>query len=426
MRTDLPIITFLFFVVSISLHADTLSLSQAVQSGLKQNYGILLARIETKKADNTKKLKTGYLLPQVSTQASLNHTRTDNESNSPLTPAGTSKRKSASLGASLSWTLFDGFRMFHAANLVDERINYSNEAIRLQVEGTVTAIISTCYELIAQEALLRVAGDKLALSKDILKRYEMRSEYGGSGKRDVLHARVIVNADSAAIDNQKLAVILARDRLNILLGRSPELTLTVTADTLVNKPQHNAEFWFEKAKTASAALSIEHIKIRMQELQTALTRSAFWPMVVGTGAYAASRTDGDDAKQLSAGVNLSWNIFTGFKRSTDLQNARLDRQSAVLAQKQKILEIKAQVYELFERMKNAYGQIRFETDAQELARLNLDITRQLFSNGAVSDITLREAQLEYVQVYIRLESARYLFHMAETQLHQLAGMVNIE
>ncbi len=409
----------------VSLYADTLSLSDAVQAGLKHNYGILLTRIEAEKADNTKKLKAGYLLPQVSGQAALNQTRTDSKTGTALSPAGVIKRNTASLGASLSWTLFDGFRMFHAGHLVDEQINFSHELVRLQVETSVAAIIGTCYELVSQEALLLVARDKLILSRDILKRYELRSAYGGSAKRDILRARVIVNADSASVDNHELAVILARDRLNILLGRSPELALSVVVDTLVNPPQESADYWFEKAQKANAALSIEHIKVRMQELQTALTRSAFWPMVVGTGSYGASRTDGTDATQLSAGVALTWNIFSGFKRNTDLQNAKLNEQSAGLTQKQKNLEIKAQVYELYERMKNAYDQIRFETDAQELARLNLDITRQLFSNGAVSDITLREAQLEYASVYIRLESARYLFHLAETQLHQLAGVLKI-
>lgn len=54
---------WLLFFLPVTLAADTVSISDAVVTALANNYNIRIARIEEQKAQNTRKLKYGAMLP---------------------------------------------------------------------------------------------------------------------------------------------------------------------------------------------------------------------------------------------------------------------------------------------------------------------------------------------------------------------------
>ncbi|MBD3322026.1 MAG: TolC family protein, partial [Chitinivibrionales bacterium] len=64
-------------------------------------------------------------------------------------------------------------------------------------------------------------------------------------------------------------------------------------------------------------------------------------------------------------------------------------------------------------------------EAVTLASQSLEISKEQYSMGAISDIELREAQLSLTQSRVRLESALFQYKVMRVQLEQLAGELRL-
>ena len=113
---------YLLLFLPLTLYADTLSIADAVVTALANNYNIRIAHIEEQKAQNTRKLKYGAILPTARVDGSMAYTNIDVGSGcgtgSLLSSSGETMIYTA--GVSGNWTLFDGFRMFYGFRQVEQ------------------------------------------------------------------------------------------------------------------------------------------------------------------------------------------------------------------------------------------------------------------------------------------------------------------
>ncbi|MBD3346008.1 MAG: hypothetical protein GF401_13175, partial [Chitinivibrionales bacterium] len=266
--------------------------------------------------------------------------------------------------------------------------------------------------------------EQLTLSRTLLEKAKAKYEFGGTTKRLVLRQQVLVNADSSSVASRKLDVTSAVHTLNVALGRSPAEDITIVPDTLVTEPQHEPGWWFEQAKKHNAGIAIADIRRSIAVSQEGIAKAAFWPVLSAGGSHTQYFGDTEQSRS-QIGLNLGWTIFNGFKPLTTAQNATLDRESAELSFEQKHKKLEALVYQQWERLNNAYEQTLFEREAVTLASQSLEISKEQYSMGAISDIELREAQLSLTQSRVRLESALFQYKVTQVQLEQLAGELRL-
>lgn len=420
MRVYLTLPLFLFVQF---LHADTLTIGQAVEVGLKNNFAIRIARNTTEKSYNTRKLKAGAMLPTIRVDGSAATTHTTYATAGGQQPSGNVNELKGS--AALNWTLFDGFRMFHAARQIERQIDQSEFATRHEIESAVVAIMTAYYHLVAQHSLLDAAVQQLALSRSQLSFVKAQYEYGRIGKRELLNQEVMINTDSSQVLSRQLDLVSALHALNIALGRPPATPVSLEADTNVNVPEHDAAWWYHEALKHNTGLKITKIRKLIACSQHAIARASLWPTLSVNGSAVSMVTEPDDYFRTRGEVTLSIPLFNGFNRITAVENAAIDTLNAALAIKQKRLELQSLVYEQWERLRISCDQVSFEKLAITRAEQALELGSEQFRLGRISDIQLRETQIALINARIRLQTALFRNKVVMLQLRQLAGALTV-
>src|SRR5436190_2192857 len=116
----------LYILMLLSLHAhaqDQLTLQEAIEEGLKNNYSIIIEDNNAVIAHNNATVGNAGMLPVA--DAIVTQTNTINDTKQKYSTGAEVDRTNATAhtlnaGAALSWTIFDGFTMFAAYNRLKE------------------------------------------------------------------------------------------------------------------------------------------------------------------------------------------------------------------------------------------------------------------------------------------------------------------
>ena len=186
----LPVIVVALFMVVPCTYAspEEMTVEDAILLGLKNNYDIQIARNTAEIAVNNKGKGTANFLPVIDTNSDFRYDNSNENTGSPESFGDAVTRTSDSY-LSLTWTLFDGFRMFADKKRYDELAMSGEYEARDRIERTVVIIMGSFFNLVQQEQLLDVIRDTLAVSKRRLELEEIRRELGAASSTDLLNAR---------------------------------------------------------------------------------------------------------------------------------------------------------------------------------------------------------------------------------------------
>ncbi|MBF0431500.1 MAG: TolC family protein [Fibrobacteria bacterium] len=430
MLTLIPI--FLTALLSTS-HAEQISLEQAIAIGLKNNFDIKISKNTSQIAQNNKKLGVGGMLPNLTASASTNKAITDEGI---TVPSGDITTTTSSLQGALSWTLFDGFRMFRAYSSLQESAELSKMQSKDAVERMVVKIIQAYFNAVTQTALCSASVHQVEISKNRLKKIELKRDLGGSTETERLNAKVALNADLSVSQQLELARITAFNQLKILLGMSYTESLNIDGDIILPGPSGELDHWLSLAKKNNAALSMQQKAKRLAELNLAIQRSAYWPIIQLTGGYGISNSSTDptptlssrDGTYSSASISLqaTMHLFTGFKNVTNVKNTKLSLENQNLTLKQYELQLEALVYQQWETIQNAYQQVEYNLEGVELAERHLALVTDKYNMGKVNSMEYREAQISLIKAEINLASSKFQARLAQVELERLGGKIKVD
>jgi PAS domain S-box-containing protein len=131
----------------------------------------------------------------------------------------------------------------------------------------------------------------------------------------------------------------------------------------------------------------------------------------------------DPQKSASAGLSLSLNLFDGFKRSTQTQNAKIGLKNRELQLEQARLNLKKDLSNAFSAYQNKRAILKMEQKSAASAELNFKRTKELFDLGRLTNTQFREAQLNLVRVKYNLSQAKFQAKIAEINLLRLSGVL---
>ena len=236
--------SFLTILVSVFLSAtyaqELLSLDQAIELSLKQNFGIKVASTRKKIGENDNTLGNAGFLPTVTGQASKNYSisKIDQEFfggvRDPLRQSGV-KNNNGNLGVNVVWTLFDGMGMFIARDRLAELQRQGVVSEKIVIENTIAQVANAYYDILRQSQRLKTFKDALEISNERLRLAKDRYEVGQGSKLDYLAAQVDYNGDKAALVAQEQALRNARIALNALLVRDLNADFSVPDTIILNK-----------------------------------------------------------------------------------------------------------------------------------------------------------------------------------------------
>ena len=411
--------------------------SEAISLALEYNYGIQIANNNVEVAENNRSVLNSGYLPTLTGNAGATYNQ-DNLSadfaNGESTTLNGAESSRYNAGINLNYTLFDGMGRYYDYKILKEQYNLSELQARETIENTVTQLLAVYYDVARRSENLKSLQETLDISKDRLTRSEYQFEYGQNTKLDVLNAEVDINNDNINIINANQNLINAKRDLNVVTGNTIvqefEVDTTITFLLQLNKLDLVSKLY------ANNVNLIQNEKnIIVNEFLIKANKSGYLPTVGLTGSYGWNENNNNAASfvavstntGLSAGVNLSWNIFDGGGTITRVKNARIDLENQKLQKELLKLDIERNFNNAWDDYQNKLEIFRVQENNIRTSKNNFQRTEEKFKLGQVTSIEFRQAQFNLLTSELSRNQAKYDAKLAEVFVLQLSGeLLNIQ
>ena len=431
-------ILLLIAFLSISVKAqEVLTVSEAIELALENNYGIKIASNNNRIAENnTSVLNSGYL-PTLTGNAGATYNLDNTEaefSDGRVTnlDGAESSRYNASLN--LNYTLFDGLGRHYDYKRLKEQYQLSELEARETIENTIFQLFTVYYNVAQISENVDALEQTLSISKDRIVRAQYQFDYGQSTKLGVLNAQVDINNDSINVINSKQQLKNTKRDLNVVLGNAYENEFRV--DTLINfKIDISKQDLFDKMKSNNVSLLQIEKNIAINEFTIKANKSGYLPTVGLTGTYGWNKNNNNAASfvavstntGLSGGVNLSWNLFDGGRTITQVKNAKINLENQQLQKESVLISVERDFNNAWDDYQNKLTIFRVQEENILTSKNNFDRTQEKFKLGQVTSIEFRQAQLNLLNAELSRNQAKYQAKIAELNLLLLSGeLLNVQ
>jgi len=409
---------------------DLLTLSQAISTGLENNFDIIIRKNDALIAENNNTLGNAGFLPTLNLSAaqSTNITNTYQEraTGSVIDIKGATNQ-TLNAGVQLNWTLFDGFSMFVNKNSLGVMERMGETEARLTIESTVSSIILAYYGIVQQQKLIKVLEDAVALSRDRKSIMESKLSLGSGSELMLLQSTVDLNADSVSLLREMANLERSRADFNRLLSRDPKIRF-LPADSLISGEMLPYDQLLAKAKDQNTALQLARYHLDLNTLYLKNIRSQRYPRLNLNASYGYNQLNSQTgfleynrSFGPSFGLSLSYALFDGFNVNRNIKNARIEISSGETMLKSADLGLHHEMYKLFVDYETNRKMVEIEEINQGVAKRNVDVAYEKYRLGALSDIELRETQKKYIDAQYQLLLSQYQVKRAEIELLRLSG-----
>ena len=414
---------------SILYAQQLLTIDDAVFIGLENNYGIQISRNVAEQAGNNYSYGLYNFLPSVSLSTARSEQVSDSEFIAGGEARSTSGARSSNTNAAvnLSWTLFDGFRMFAAYDQLGMLRDISDQELRLNMELLVANISFAYYNIIRINEQLKILENNLDVSQERIEIEETKVDLGSGSEYDLLQARTDLNADRAAYIRERNRLSEAKIYLNELLARQPDTAFGITDEINVNRDLAREEL-YHKIITENTELALARMQKDLTGLEVRQIRGERYPEISLTSGYSFNRSENDggfirfnETTGFSVGISARVAIFDGANITRRIQNARINHRNAELSIEMQKLRLESDFEAVYRAYLNAIELVDLEEENFSIAEETLDIALERFRLGSISSLEFREAQRTFLQAENRLINTKYDAKVAETELLQLSG-----
>ncbi len=423
------IFTFIFTLNEI-VAQHIMSLEEAMKIAMEYNYDIIIARNNsfTDKANNTP--GNAGMLPQISANANASYTSNNvhqefyDGSETNYNPLSVSN---INAGAELSWTLFDGGKMFVTKSKLNEIQELGEIEYRNKILQTMYAVTSSYYFVVKQKAQLIALNEVMNLNSQRLKIAEAGVNAGTLQRTDYLQAKTDYNITAENIIIQQFAIQNAKRNLNFIIGRNTDKDFDVSdsipLDYFPDKVALQMQLDSSNMEIISYQKQFQIAKLYLKE-----TKLAYSPNLSLHAGYYFSLTDnsaGNILKNNSFGPQVigafSIPIFSAGENKRKISIAGINLYSAECDLQNQKMKIVVEFQTALNEFENQQKLLEIEEENNLLTRENYEICIQRLKYGQTTSLEVHIAQDLYVQSVTRLVNFQYNLKMAEIKLRQLTA-----
>ena len=424
---------YLLFLIAFfpALQAqEKLSLENAVNMALKNNFDILVANnsASISKENNTR--GNAGMLPTVALFGTGNYSLNNRyQKNTDGTSVNTSSLNTTSLsaGAELSWTLFDGGKMFVTKSKLNEIQALGEIQYRDKVLKTLFNVIGAYYDVVRQKQQLKSINEALSYNKERVKISQAGYNAGSLIKTDLLQAKIDLNVALESQINQQFIIVQAMKTLNQLLCISKDSDFLVTDSIQLNYTPDRNDLILKLNASNTSILSFQK-QIDIANLTVKEFKSGYLPVVdLNAGYYFSQSTNTNASISQSrtvgpqVGGTLVIPLFSAGENKRKINVARFESESATLDLKNIKLQVNILLDNTLTDFENQQQLLKIETENNELALENIKISLERLRLGQTTSLEVHIAQEDFVQSNTRLINFRYNLKLAETKLKQLVS-----
>lgn len=334
-------------------------------------------------------------------------------------------------GLTATWVLFNGFErkyMNRAARLGQEQ----SQSMKDDIQRLLLSAVAETYfaaQLVSENMIISRA-DK-AFNERLLKEARDRSRIGAGSLSDELNFEIRVNTARAQLMRE------ATDYANVLVSLAavmglpdaafpenlPLARLDVVPGSHINID--DLDRLAEAALDARPDMKTARIALQTAETTVKKAKAAFYPDITLFAAIDGERTgnssfDSQDFGQ-SAGINMSFNLFSGGADRAGLMEAEAVQREAKRNLEQTRLNITSEVKQAVENVRLAENELTLQRTIADLVQKNRDLVEKEYAAGQTSLVRLNEAQRDLTEARGRLAQAVVSVHQARFNLQTVIG-----
>lgn len=173
-------------------------------------------------------------------------------------------------------------------------------------------------------------------------------------------------------------------------------------------------------------IQIAVIRQRLPEMMLDTNTLILKPIVKSLIPIFFPRTVESQNKDADVGLSLSFNLFNGFRKKIDLQNARIEAMNQELALADAKNQIAGLVQEKYDTFKKQLELVSLEEQNEVSAQQNLDLQQERYNIGTANSLEFRDAQINLIRAQTASIASRYQSKITKLEIEQLIGKVAIE
>ncbi len=430
-------ITRIILVITVVLmaHAATaqqplLTLKDAIAQALKQNFGIRIADNDATIAEVQNNWGNAGRYPTVAATADYNFSSINLDQR--LANGTTFKRDGASfqrqnVNVNADWAFFSGFRVVAAKERLEQLENIGKLNVRQQANEVAYNVIRAYLDVYRLEKQKEATEETMELVAERMRLAENRFNIGVAAKSDYLQAVVDYNQAKNSVIGIDNNIAQSKTALNNLLARDPQEVFDIT-DTIVGVGLPDRSVIMNELDTLSPLLLINKSQLLVLIQQKREINAQRLPTAsVGTG-FSLSNSNNSAGFTLrnttygpNAGVGLRIPIFQGGVVKQQLKVNDIQQQSQQISYEQLQNDLRT-------ALANAYNDYEFGVQQLELEKENLKsveensfIAMERFRKADITNVELRQTQLNLIESQTRRINALYQMKLAQADILLILG-----
>lgn len=418
---------------SASTDVLNLSLAEAMNMALDQNFSIEQAGYDVDKTRAQYRQTNAVFLPQLSFE--YNAVSTDD----PLNVFGFKLKQEVVSQEDFNPSLLndpDAYENYSAKfevrqplfnpdkiiqrGAVKSQLNSANEQLRGTRNYIRYQVHQQYYNLVLNQRQLQVLETALKTAEEHRRQAQNYLDQGLISREDYLAAKVYeLNMESRALQT-KNNIQKVQEELALMLGMDGSLTINPTEELQFvpapNIPADLSDFDVNNAQTRAF-----DYQVQAAQKMTKSAGFSFLPSINLFGSYEFNDNEfaNFDASSYMIGANLRWNIFSGYSKVGKVMEAKANYRKAKSLQEQNLLDQENRVREAVRSLNHATKEIEISKESIEQSTQNVEIRSNRYKEGLENTTDLLEAETKLAEAKLNNVMALYKYNMSIAALEML-------
>lgn len=425
------IVLFIIIFSGANLLAQqNLSLSEALQVALANNFQIQIVKKQTQIAENNDSWGEAGRYPSLNVTVGQNNNIADQSNNPTSFIQALLISNSIQGGVALNWNLFSGFAVSANKAKLEQLKEQSKGNEVMVIENTMQAVILAYNDALLQKDKLTLISEVMSLSYDRYEYNKLKKEVGSTSSFELLQVRNAFLSDSTNYLLQEIAYENALRNLKLLLKIDETVELTLTDKLIATTEQYDIKELETKMLSNNANIKNQYINLEIVKQDVRLAKSQMYPTLgfsLGANATSSRFKISDYPAQNGLNINyygnfsLSFNLFNGGKVRRQLENASIQEEITNLNIDEAKMSLKGQLftqYKMYEARKAIANLVK---ETFNNSKVNLNIAKEKYETGVINSFDYRDIQLTFLNAGIATLEASYNLTDVHTELLRLTG-----
>lgn len=419
------ILIFCLWVCALPLPAQTpWSLDECIRFGIEQNLALKNKRLDTRIAKETYISSVGSFLPEVNTSGDLG--KRFGRSVDPKTNLYTQTSfVESNMSLQVSLPLFEGFTRINRLKFARLNRRICELDARVKANEIAYEVMDAFYQLCFEESMLRLAVEQRKLSQRYLEQTEEYLALGLRSPADLQEMKARLQADlyqeKVRENTGRLSLLRLKELLNLTASDSLRIAYH-SNDTLLPPAEYlSAGEVYRLSEYALPEFQAMQLQQQASRKSVALAAGRFSPSVRAefgwrTGYYSTEKDDGGiilpigdqlrNNENKYIGVSVSFPIFTGLSRFTEVRKERLKMKQTDHRAAEQALAIRADVEEACQSLRAAVAEHSQAVEQWRAEKLSLRENEEKWAEGLISVFELMEKRNRYMTAKAELARTR--------------------